>query len=124
MTAGTDVAFAYALLRCGGEDDFARDPDQRLRLTVGLRKVDGRWQVAHEHHSFADTSQGAGVRPARGSALSLVRDVLPLAPRRQALLVVRRRDRQGCIAEEDAQRRLLRVDDLHDRRCGRPGVAR
>jgi hypothetical protein len=25
-----------------------------LRLTLGLRKEDGRWVVAHEHHSFAD----------------------------------------------------------------------
>jgi ketosteroid isomerase-like protein len=23
-----------------------------LRLTVGLRKQDGRWVVSHEHHSF------------------------------------------------------------------------
>ena len=58
VTAGTDVAFAYALLRCGTEAEFARDPDQRLRLTVGLRKQDGRWVVSHEHHSFSDTSVG------------------------------------------------------------------
>jgi ketosteroid isomerase-like protein len=24
----------------------------RLRLTLGLRKQDGRWLVTHEHHSF------------------------------------------------------------------------
>ena len=52
VTAGRDVAFAYALLRCGTEEEFARDPDRRLRLTLGLRKEDGRWVVAHEHHSF------------------------------------------------------------------------
>ncbi|HZB47488.1 MAG TPA: nuclear transport factor 2 family protein, partial [Mycobacteriales bacterium] len=56
VTAGADVAFAYALLRCGTEAEFARDPDQRLRLTVGLSKQDGRWVVSHEHHSFSDTS--------------------------------------------------------------------
>ena len=28
----------------------------RLRLTLGLRKEGGRWTVAHEHHSFPDTS--------------------------------------------------------------------
>lgn len=49
VTAGTDVAFAYALLRCGTATD---DPDQRLRITIGLRKQDGRWVVSHEHHSF------------------------------------------------------------------------
>jgi uncharacterized protein (TIGR02246 family) len=56
ITAGTDVAFAYALLRCGTQADFDRDPDQRLRLTIGLRKTDDRWVVTHEHHSFTDTT--------------------------------------------------------------------
>jgi uncharacterized protein (TIGR02246 family) len=54
VTAGGDVAFAHALLRCGTADDLAREPGQRLRLTLGLRRQDGRWVVAHEHHSFPD----------------------------------------------------------------------
>jgi uncharacterized protein (TIGR02246 family) len=54
VTAGRDVAFAYALLRCGTPDQLRQDPARRLRLTVGLRKEGGRWVVAHEHHSFAD----------------------------------------------------------------------
>jgi uncharacterized protein (TIGR02246 family) len=57
VTAGADVAFAFALLRCGTPEDFRREPDQRLRLTVGLTKVGGRWVVTHEHHSFADTTE-------------------------------------------------------------------
>jgi uncharacterized protein (TIGR02246 family) len=52
VTAGEDVAFAHALLRCGTAEELQRDPDNRLRLTVGLRKEVGRWVVAHEHHSF------------------------------------------------------------------------
>ena len=56
VTAGADVAYAYALLRCGTPDELAKQPDQRLRLTLGLRKEGGRWTVAHEHHSFPDTS--------------------------------------------------------------------
>jgi uncharacterized protein (TIGR02246 family) len=56
VTAGTDVAFAFALLRCGTPADFARDPAQRLRLTLGMVKRDGGWVTTHEHHSFADTS--------------------------------------------------------------------
>jgi ketosteroid isomerase-like protein len=56
VTAGADVAFAFALLRCGTAADFERDPEHRLRLTIGLRKTGGRWVVTHEHHSFADTS--------------------------------------------------------------------
>ncbi|MBT2392083.1 SgcJ/EcaC family oxidoreductase [Streptomyces sp. ISL-1] len=52
VTAGDDVAFAHALLRCGTQEELQEDPENRLRLTVGLRKEDGRWVVAHEHHSF------------------------------------------------------------------------
>jgi len=54
VTAGDDVAFAYALLRCGKAAELAAHPEQRLRLTIGLRKQNGRWTVVHEHHSFAD----------------------------------------------------------------------
>lgn len=56
VTAGEDVAFAHALLRCGMEAELADNPENRLRLTVGLRKENGRWLVAHEHHSFPDTT--------------------------------------------------------------------
>jgi uncharacterized protein (TIGR02246 family) len=54
VTAGDDVAFVWALLRCGTEDELATDPARRLRLTIGLRREGGRWMVAHEHHSFTD----------------------------------------------------------------------
>jgi uncharacterized protein (TIGR02246 family) len=53
VTAGDDVAFAWALLRCGTADELERDPANRLRLTIGLRKEGSRWIVTHEHHSFA-----------------------------------------------------------------------
>jgi ketosteroid isomerase-like protein len=56
VTEGEDVAFAWALLRCGTPGELAARPEQRLRLTIGLRKVRGAWVVAHEHHSFAVTS--------------------------------------------------------------------
>ncbi|HSK95111.1 MAG TPA: nuclear transport factor 2 family protein [Euzebyales bacterium] len=52
VTAGDDVAFAYALLRCGTPEEFADNPDNRLRLTLGLRKEGDHWIVTHEHHSF------------------------------------------------------------------------
>lgn len=54
VTAGDDVAFAHALLRCGTSEELKQDPARRLRLTIGLRKQDGRWAVTHEHHSFTD----------------------------------------------------------------------
>jgi uncharacterized protein (TIGR02246 family) len=52
VTAGDDVAFAHALLRCGMPAELEKDPGNRLRLSVGLRKENGRWVVSHEHHSF------------------------------------------------------------------------
>jgi uncharacterized protein (TIGR02246 family) len=52
VIAGEDVAFAWALLRCGTPKERQADPHNRLRLTIGLRKENGRWTVAHEHHSF------------------------------------------------------------------------
>ena len=53
VTAGQDVAFAAAIMRCGPcSSGNPADKDGFLfRLTVGLRKVDGDWRIAHEHHS-------------------------------------------------------------------------
>src|SRR5918995_5477898 len=52
ITAGDDVAFAHALLRCGTPEELEQDPENRLRLSLGLRNQNGRWVVSHEHHSF------------------------------------------------------------------------
>jgi uncharacterized protein (TIGR02246 family) len=52
VAAGHDVAFAHGLLRCGTAGELQKDPGNRLRLTIGLRKLNGRWTVTHEHHSF------------------------------------------------------------------------
>ena len=82
VTAGTDVAFAYALLRCNTLAELARSPATRLRLTVGLRNHEGRWVITHEHHSFAidepDRAEGeAAVRAihARWSADTAAKDL-------------------------------------------------
>jgi ketosteroid isomerase-like protein len=53
ITAGEDVAFAVAIMRCGS-GTFSGPPREGgflFRLTFGLRKVDGDWRIAHEHHS-------------------------------------------------------------------------
>jgi uncharacterized protein (TIGR02246 family) len=60
VTTGEDLAFAHALLRCGTQAELANNPENRLRLTLGLRKEHGRWVVAHEHHSFADDDSAGG----------------------------------------------------------------
>ena len=59
VTAGDEVAYAHALLRCGTRPELADNPENRLRLTLGLHKEHGRWVVAHEHHSFPYTAGGA-----------------------------------------------------------------
>ena len=53
ITAGEDVAFAAAILRCGSAT-VSGPPEQGgflFRLTIGLRKIDGDWRITHEHHS-------------------------------------------------------------------------
>jgi uncharacterized protein (TIGR02246 family) len=54
ITAGRDVAFAVALMRCAEIEGGNVDLD--FRLTIGLHKVDGQWIVTHEHHSVPATS--------------------------------------------------------------------
>jgi ketosteroid isomerase-like protein len=53
ITAGQDVAFAVAIMRC--VPDSSSNPADKngflFRLTVGLRKVGGEWRIRHEHHS-------------------------------------------------------------------------
>jgi uncharacterized protein (TIGR02246 family) len=43
ITAGDSVAFCHSLIRIF---------ESRARLTTGLVKRDGRWVIAHEHHSY------------------------------------------------------------------------
>ena len=38
VTAGDEVAYVHALLRCGTPQELAENPANRLRLTLGLRK--------------------------------------------------------------------------------------
>ncbi len=55
IVAGDDVAFAWALLRCGTAAELRARPDRRLRLTLGLRRLATGWTIEHEHHSFTDS---------------------------------------------------------------------
>ena len=52
ITAGTDVAFVAALMRCAGTEKNGERIELEFRLTIGLRKIDGQWTVLHEHHSI------------------------------------------------------------------------
>ena len=54
IEAGDTVAFAVALMRCIYVKDGATH-DLDFRLTIGLRKIAGRWMFVHEHHSVPAT---------------------------------------------------------------------
>lgn len=51
VTAGKDVAFVAAAMRCAGGRPGEAEVELAFRLTIGLRKVDARWVITHEHHS-------------------------------------------------------------------------
>lgn len=55
ITAGQDVAFATALMRCSGVEKNRQEIELSFRVTIGLRKIDGRWTTTHEHHSIPAT---------------------------------------------------------------------
>lgn len=52
ITAGNNVAFATAIGRCVSIDPTGKREELEFRLTMGLRKIGGRWRIMHEHHSL------------------------------------------------------------------------
>lgn len=56
VAAGSDVAFVAAIVRCSESDPSGAHPDSTVRLSIGLRKVDGDWRIVHEHHSIPNHS--------------------------------------------------------------------
>src|SRR5262249_37865479 len=48
--AGEDVAWCQTMIAI---------VDLRCRLSLGLRRVDGQWMIAHEHHSFPGEAPAA-----------------------------------------------------------------
>jgi uncharacterized protein (TIGR02246 family) len=55
VTCGQDVAFVTAVGRCVTTDRNSEREPLEFRLTMGLRKIDGKWRVMHEHHSVPAT---------------------------------------------------------------------
>ena len=51
ITAGKDVAFVVATMRCAEPGPKGEHKGLDFRLTMGLCKIDGRWTITHEHHS-------------------------------------------------------------------------
>jgi uncharacterized protein (TIGR02246 family) len=52
ITAGSDVAFVTALMRCTGTEANRERIELEFRLTIGLRRISGQWLITHEHHSI------------------------------------------------------------------------
>jgi len=55
VTAGSDVAFVFATMKCAGTEAIGEKIDLDFRLTIGLRKIDDKWTIIHEHHSIPAT---------------------------------------------------------------------
>ena len=51
ITAGSDVAFAHGLLRCGGTTPSGKTFEDLVRATFCLAKKNGAWLVTHQHIS-------------------------------------------------------------------------
>jgi uncharacterized protein (TIGR02246 family) len=51
ITAGSNVAFVVATMHCAEPGAEGEHQPLDFRLTVGLRKIDGKWMITHEHHS-------------------------------------------------------------------------
>jgi uncharacterized protein (TIGR02246 family) len=52
ITCGQNVAFATAIGNCVDIDSNGKREPLEFRLTMGLRKIDEKWRVMHEHHSL------------------------------------------------------------------------
>ena len=51
IAAGEDVAFVTAIGHCVYIPQGGGATKLQFRLTMGLRKKDGKWWIVHEHHS-------------------------------------------------------------------------
>jgi uncharacterized protein (TIGR02246 family) len=51
IAAGDDIAFAHFLYHVTGTMTNGNEVDMWVRTTMGLRKTDGVWVIAHEHNS-------------------------------------------------------------------------
>ena len=59
VAAGTDVAFASCLIRCGGRLAGGRRFEDLVRATFCLQKMEGKWLVMHQHVSKPINREGA-----------------------------------------------------------------
>ncbi len=55
ITAGEDVAFCFAKMKCEDKSVTEDFVPLDFRLTIGLKKIKGQWTITHEHHSIPAT---------------------------------------------------------------------
>jgi uncharacterized protein (TIGR02246 family) len=60
ITTGDDVAFCRSLNRISGARTDGEETNVWVRTTVGLRKIDGKWLIVHEHSSVPFYMDGSG----------------------------------------------------------------
>jgi PhnB protein len=51
ITVGGDVAFSHSLNRMQGRNRAGGKDELWFRHTLGFRKINGEWKIAHEHES-------------------------------------------------------------------------
>lgn len=51
VRAGSDTAFAFGLLHCGGTLPDGQTFSDTVRATFCLGRIEGRWRVVHQHLS-------------------------------------------------------------------------
>ena len=52
VTAGGDVAYISSIHHVAGTTKAGKKVDYTVRVTDGLKKINGRWLIAHTHVSF------------------------------------------------------------------------
>jgi PhnB protein len=51
IATGDDIAFCHSLDHMSGTMSDGQKTDLWLRNTIGLRKIDGKWKITHQHES-------------------------------------------------------------------------
>jgi ketosteroid isomerase-like protein len=67
VTAGSDVAFVTALMRCAGIETNGENIALEFRLTVGLQKIRNQWTVTRASFDSATYRRKASIQIASSS---------------------------------------------------------
>jgi ketosteroid isomerase-like protein len=59
IAVGGDVAYSHSLNRLRGTRTDGREVDFWMRSTLGFRKIDGAWKIAHGHSSVPFAMDGS-----------------------------------------------------------------